>query len=106
MNGYVEAPTQTSLLKISKMVANLIGPDLTLLPHSLVAPTHPPWSQFRAEVLEAARLLNEQGSTAQIPQSKPLSPIEVVSAHPYMDYAVFPRRQVQKEVGMMRRKRR
>jgi len=34
--------------------------------------------QFRAAVVEAARLLNEHGRTAVIPQAKPLSPGEVL----------------------------
>ena len=42
MNGYTEAPGQTSLLKISKIVVDPIGSDPTLLPNSLFVPTHPP----------------------------------------------------------------
>ena len=46
MNGYTEAPGQTSLLKMSKVVVRPIGPDPTLFPHSLVAPTPPPLPPF------------------------------------------------------------
>ena len=42
MNGYVKAPGQTSLLKISKIIVKPIWPDPTLIPHSLVAPALPP----------------------------------------------------------------
>ena len=52
MDGYVEAPGQTSLLKMSKIVVDPIGPDLTLPPHSLVAPTRPPRSQLYTAVVE------------------------------------------------------
>ena len=52
MNGYAEALGQKSLLKISKIVVEPIGPDPTLLSHSLVSPNHPPRSQFRSMVVE------------------------------------------------------
>ena len=56
MNYYEEAPGQTSLLKMSKIVVEPIGTDPTLIPHSLVVPTCPPalsstqrwWSGIKA----------------------------------------------------------
>ena len=36
MNSHAEAPGQTSLLKMSKMVVKTIGYDLILIPYSLV----------------------------------------------------------------------
>ena len=80
MNSYAKDPGQTSLLKMSKVVFRPIGPDPKLFTHSLVAPTPPPYprSQFRVAVVEAVHLINEQVRAAQIPQSNPLSPREVI----------------------------
>ena len=41
--GYVEAPGQTSLLKMSKTSVDPIKPEPTLLPYSLVEPPLPPY---------------------------------------------------------------
>ena len=42
INGYVEAPGKTPLLKMSKIVVGPIGYDPKLLIHSLFAPPHLP----------------------------------------------------------------
>ena len=41
MNSYAKDPGQTSLLKMSKISVEPIGPNPTLLTHYLVVPTHP-----------------------------------------------------------------
>ena len=52
INGYTEAPGRASLLKMSEKVVKTIVPDPALIPHSLVEPTHPLWSQLRTSVAE------------------------------------------------------
>ena len=64
MNGYAEAPGQTSLLKMSKIVVEKILPDPTLPPHSLVAPAHLPHYRLCVAVVEAVRLLNNKDMTS------------------------------------------
>ena len=55
MNGYAEAPGQTSLLKMSKIVVKPIGPESTLTPPPYctymppaLSSAHPQWNDTNA----------------------------------------------------------
>ena len=77
MNGYAEATGQTLLLKMSNFLSSQLDPTRNFY-HTPLLHLPAPRSQFHVAVVEAILFLNDKCRTTKIPQTKPLSPGEVL----------------------------